>query len=229
MSNIMGDRFSITDDEPELLKEYIRHELHNLHTAQPCEVVGVNKKDGTVSIKLGVRRDITGESVDVSVLLRVPVAFPSSGKFKMTFPIEAGDTGLVVFCESSIDRWLTRGAGSNKEYHNPLDTRMHDYSDGVFIPGLKRYADSCEITDDACIGIGPSKITMQESGEICIENENSKITMKDDGRVCIEGSEGEFFDLIVKALNKLNAPSIGNGVITGELEKLTPMLCEPII
>ncbi len=224
MSNIIGDRFSITDDEEEGLKEYLRHELHNLHTAQPCEVVGVNKQDGTVSVKLGVRRDITGESVDVFVLKRVPVMFQSSGKFKMTFPIEAGDTGLIIFCESSIDRWLTRGQGSRKEYHNPLDTRMHDYSDGVFIPGLKRYAESCEITDDACIGIGASKITMKEDGEICLENENSKITMKDDGKVCIEGAEGDILSLIVKALDLIN-PSAG-GAASAQIGLLKLMICE---
>lgn len=210
MSNIIGDRFSVTDDPDESLNELIRHEIHEIHTSQPCEVVKFNKSEGTVSIKLGVLRDITGEAVDVFTLSRVPVIYPCTSKFKMTFPLDVGDTGLAVFCESSIDRWLTRPSGSNRGYQNPKDVRMHDYSDAVFIPGLKRYAESDEVSDDLCIEFGESKITLTE-----------------DGKFCVNTSSGEFLDVLISALEQISSGLGGLGAQDIALLKL--MKCGGVI
>jgi hypothetical protein len=65
----------------------------------------------------------------------VPVVFPGAGGFRVTFPIVAGDTVLLVFASSSIDRWLALGGEVD-----PQDDRRHHISDAIAIPGLRSFA-----------------------------------------------------------------------------------------
>lgn len=64
----------------------------------------------------------------------VPVVYPGSGAFGTTFPLTVGDTGLLVFCSSSIDAWLVNGGQVD-----PGDNRRHTLSDAVFYPGLRDF------------------------------------------------------------------------------------------
>ncbi|MEX4374460.1 hypothetical protein MY539_09275 [Haemophilus influenzae] len=49
----------------------------------------------------------------------------------MTFPLKAGDEGIAIFSERCIDGWWQNGSAST-----PLDFRLHDLSDAMFIPGI---------------------------------------------------------------------------------------------
>jgi hypothetical protein len=77
-------------------------------------------------------RDKKGKWSDtqIDVLQDCPVIFPSGGGFVFTFPLAAGDEGLVVFASRQIDNWWQSGKSSPR-----TDLRMHDLSDGFFIPG----------------------------------------------------------------------------------------------
>jgi hypothetical protein len=106
--------------------------LKNLRTAMPGRVVGFdpNKQTATVQplIRL-VRSD--GQGVNLPVLADVPVCFPEGGGFAFTFPIEEGDEGVVIIADRCIDGWWQSGQPSD-----PLDFRLHDLSDGMFVPGI---------------------------------------------------------------------------------------------
>lgn len=65
----------------------------------------------------------------------VPVCFPGSGAFRITWPVNPGDTVLLVFSSSSLDAWLAVGGELD-----PGDDRHHDISDAVAIPGLFDFA-----------------------------------------------------------------------------------------
>ena len=67
------------------------------------------------------------------VITDVPIVFPGSGGFRVTFPVAAGDVVLLVFSSSSLDRWL---ASSGAEV-DPVDDRRHHISDAIAIPGLR--------------------------------------------------------------------------------------------
>lgn len=69
------------------------------------------------------------------VVTDVPVCFPGCGGMRVTFPVKVGDTVLLVFCSSSIDRWLARGGEVD-----PEDTRHHNISDAIALPGLFDFA-----------------------------------------------------------------------------------------
>lgn len=103
-----------------------------IHTALPAKVLKFNAGDNTVQVELMInelKRD--GASVVLPPLDDVPVQFFRGGDFVITTPIKAGDHGLCVFAERCIDGWF-----SNASKNEPLDFRMHDYSDGFFLTGF---------------------------------------------------------------------------------------------
>lgn len=78
--------------------------------------------------------DGSNQTGPLPVIPSVPVCFPGSGGWRVTFPVAKGDTGLLIFCSRSIDRWLSEGGSVD-----PRDERTHDLSDAVFVPGLNDF------------------------------------------------------------------------------------------
>lgn len=64
-------------------------------------------------------------------LPQVPVAWPRTAAGYLTLPLAPGDTGLVVFADRGMSKWLREGAPGD-----PVLGRAHDLADGVFYPGL---------------------------------------------------------------------------------------------
>lgn len=86
-------------------------------TVQPTIQAKVQTKEGEVS------------DVNLPVLPDVPVCFPGAGPFAITFPIAAGDEGVIVFSARCIDAFWQNGG-----IQPQADLRMHDLSDAMFIP-----------------------------------------------------------------------------------------------
>ncbi len=59
-----------------------------------------------------------------------PIVFPGGGGAHLTFPLAAGNEGLIVFASRCIDNWWLQGGPQP-----PAMIRFHDLSDGFFIPG----------------------------------------------------------------------------------------------
>jgi hypothetical protein len=59
-----------------------------------------------------------------------PILLPGGGGFHATFPLKTGDEGLLVFSSRCIDNWWLAGGPQSQ-----AELRMHDLSDGFFIPG----------------------------------------------------------------------------------------------
>ena len=117
----------------------------NMWTAMPVVVTKYTPSEQTVSAQpaiLGKFRQADGtlKLVRMPLLLDVPVQFPSGGGFTMTFPVKPGDEGLVVFGARCINSWWANGATQNTPGDNPgvpEEVRMHDLSDGFYIPGFR--------------------------------------------------------------------------------------------
>lgn len=104
----------------------------NLHTALPAKVVSFDPAKQTVSLAIQIKMQLVdGSGADIPLLLDVPVSFPRGGGFAVTFPLKAGDEGIAIFSERCIDGWWQNGSAST-----PLDFRLHDLSDAMFIPGI---------------------------------------------------------------------------------------------
>lgn len=117
-------------------------------TVQPLLYEGVIDETGT------------RQAERLPVLVGVPVVFPGSGGFSVTWPIAAGDTVLVVFSSSSIDRWLALGGEVD-----PIDDRRHHISDAIAIPGLRDvpHALGSTATDAGAMVIAASAIKLGSS------------------------------------------------------------------
>lgn len=83
------------------------------------------------------------------VITNVPVVFPGGGGMRITFPVRAGDTVLLVFSDRSIDSWLAQGGEAT-----PEDERRHHLSDAIAIPGLHPNTAAWSGTESGVVTIG---------------------------------------------------------------------------
>ncbi|OOF40935.1 baseplate protein [Rodentibacter mrazii] len=110
----------------------IQQDRLNLHTALPAKVVSFDPSKQTVTLAAQIKMQLSdGSGADIPPLVDVPVSFPRGGGFAVTFPLKAGDEGIAIFSERCIDGWW-----QSSEASLPLDFRLHDLSDAMFIPGI---------------------------------------------------------------------------------------------
>lgn len=142
----------------------------NLHTALPAKVVSFDAVKQTVTLAVQIKMQLAdGSGADIPPLVDVPVSFPRGGGFAVTFPLRAGDEGIALFSERCIDGWWQSGGASL-----PLDFRLHDLSDAMFIPGV------CSVPN-AIAGFFTSGLSMQTlDGSTYIRIENGAIKIKGD-------------------------------------------------
>lgn len=109
----------------------------DMWTAMPGIVQSYDAAKQTVSVQVAIQaqtqaQDGKWSNTTITVLPDVPVEWPSGGGFSLTFPLKKDDEGLVVFCSRCINAWWSQSGVQPQE-----ELRMHDLSDGVFIPGLR--------------------------------------------------------------------------------------------
>lgn len=111
--------------------------LADVWTSLPGKVISYDATKQTAAIQVCVQakvlsKDGVWSDLVLSPCEDVPVCFPGGGGFTMTFPIAAGDEGIITFAARCIDGWFQQG-GSQPQ----AELRMHDPSDGMFIPGIR--------------------------------------------------------------------------------------------
>ena len=148
------------DTQASVAKEFARAATASVNVALPATVQSYDKDTQKVSVKIVQsfrRKDATkkGQADEIvayrtPIIAGVPVAWWGAGDFSFTCPLAVGDTGLLVFVDRSMDEWLATGA----EETEPADTRRHDLTDAVFIPGLRSFAAAIAangLSDDAAV------------------------------------------------------------------------------
>jgi len=120
--------------------------MDNVYTAMPGAVQEYDASRQAVSVQPLVQRsfiseDDTREVERMPVIQDVPVVFPSGGKFRITFPVKAGDTGLIIVASCSLDKWLSIGGEVD-----PENDRRHHPGDAIFIPGLRHFGNGGPLT-----------------------------------------------------------------------------------
>lgn len=120
-----------------LLRSTLEGWQSTMWTALPGTYQGAGTKVGTANVQPTVKVQIIDPvkntwqpAQSLPLCLDCPISWPGGGGAHLTFPIAVGDEGLLVFASRCIDNWwLSGGNQSQAEY------RMHDLSDGFFIPG----------------------------------------------------------------------------------------------
>lgn len=121
----------------ELIRRAVESRVADIHVAMPAIVRSYDAAKQTVEVQPATRRVIEDEEGDLweedfPPIPNVPVEWPGGGGMYLHFPITAGDTGLLVFCERSIGEWR-----ETAKQATPGDTRLHGLSAAVFRPGLR--------------------------------------------------------------------------------------------
>jgi hypothetical protein len=146
-----------TQRTPQLVEVMRRAALAAILDTRTATVARVEKYDAgkqTVDVQplLQEHVEVDGElqAISLAVIPSVPVLFPGAGGFRVTFPIQPGDTVLLVFSDRSLDRWLERGGGPV----DPVDLRHHHLQDAVAIPGLRARANALQSAPTDRLSIG---------------------------------------------------------------------------
>ena len=166
----------------------------------PARIENVqNLKEGRVDVKpLYIPRYIDNTYSELPVIKNVPIVFPSSNKSGSVFPVEQGDTVLLIFAQCNIDNFK---GGSVEPYSTVFD-RKFDINDAVALVGFSPF------------NINPINTEKHEKdyelGDVSLfnnlgkDNEN-KINVKKDGTVKIISSSTLVES---KAMVKLDSPNI---------------------
>lgn len=120
----------------DLLQLAIAAKLAALHVAFPARVVAYSAEHQTVDVEPSTSRStktLSGSLLvePLPIVCGVPIAWPRSGAYGVTFPLEVDDTVLVVVCDRNIGEWRRTG-----ERGDPLDAGVHVLDGAVAVPGL---------------------------------------------------------------------------------------------
>ncbi len=143
----------ITPTEADMISAAIDSALIDVHVALPAAIQSYDATTQTATVELQVQRVLPrGEGFateDLPVLENVPVVFPRTKKFMLSFPIAEGDYGMVVFNEMSIDQWRSKGDNTS-----PGDIGRHTLTGGVFQPGLMPNSEAIadDVSEDLVLG-----------------------------------------------------------------------------
>lgn len=134
----------------EAINAIVDSRLSAVHTHVPFRVVSVDysKKPPTLvaqpTIKAVVRGADGAQSwVDLPQVPDVPIHFPGGGGVSLTFPITAGDEGLLMISRSSIDAYQQSGGEQQQ-----VDLRPHDLSNAYAMVGTRTQATSLDSVSD---------------------------------------------------------------------------------
>ena len=123
------------DDGEEMLRSALDAGAAELWTSLPGIVHSFDPAACTAVIQPAIQGSVTGQDgaargVTMPLLPDVPVIFPHSKDFALTFPIKPGDECMVWFAARCIDAWWQSGG-----VQPALDPRMHDLSDAFCLVG----------------------------------------------------------------------------------------------
>lgn len=169
---------SSTNFFEQLLETYTDTRLADLRVALPGLIENFDESQQTASVFPAIKQEI--DQIDGTRIKRtlplienVPVIFPRSGEYAITFPLNKGDTGLLVFSDRCIDNFVIEGNIQTQEVR-----RMHALSDAMFIPGLVGIRQALPAFNTSALEIrnksGNTVISL-ENGNINIEGGNITI------------------------------------------------------
>ena len=166
----MANRTELLNDIEEVIRTAMDGRQVSMWTALPGIVKSVDFSKMTCTVQPAIMGAIVDQnnvatSVNLPLLVDVPIVFPSAGGFTITFPLKSGDEVLVVFSSRCIDAWWQSGG-----VQQAMEARMHDLSDGFAIPGPRSVpkvpsgvsTTGCQIRNDA----GTTYVEISGNGKI---------------------------------------------------------------
>jgi len=177
---------------PDIIKNAINSSLNNVHTALPGVIISYDPASNKATIQPALNKNYVTGVQSMPVLENVPIIFPSFIKF----PVVQGDYVLLIFCERSLDLWLSVGGQVT-----PTDPRKFDLSDAIAIPGLMPFTETFPNNNnqDFFISYAGSDIKIEADGNIIIKTSN---------RVGIGTSTTELLNILSQLMILLQGPVV---------------------
>lgn len=122
------------------VKGALRGNNAQIWTSLPGIVQSVDMDAMTCEVQPSVQVKVfdktgAGTFQNLPLCVDVPILFLGGGGYTLTFPVASGDEGLINFSCRCIDAWWQSGGVQPQ-----AEMRMHDLSDGFFIPGFRSQA-----------------------------------------------------------------------------------------
>lgn len=158
-----------------VIQQAIKAQILELHTCLPARVEKYDHLTQKADVKPLIKRKLRKDQslIEFPVIPSVPVQHPCGGGAFIHLPISVGDTGIVVIAERSIDAFLS-GTG---QVADPKDTRHHNLSDAIFIPGVKPFANAVAGTNNSVIiGYGNTTVEIFNNGKVKIYDGSENLT-----------------------------------------------------
>jgi len=152
----------------EAIKAGVRAGLLDTMISAPAIIKSFNPTLQTVTADIAIQRIVDGVDKNYTILIDIPIVFPTVQGFHITLPIKKGDEVLVIFADRCIDNWFERGGIQKQAEH-----RSHHISDGFAIIGINST---------------PNKITNYDPDNMVIRNtaNNQKVTLEAGGNIVID-------------------------------------------
>lgn len=185
------------------LKTLIWSEIdNNLHTCIPGIVQKYEIIDGSPIAEVQPAVKITypdGVELAYQPIVNVPVVFPRSKQFKMSFPLEKGDGVLLLFAERAIGSFIESSTLSSPDHNLKFDT-----TDAIAIPGLFGYGSGISINDKSMfeIEIGSNRIT-SDGVTLSMTDGIAEFKMEN-GKVALGTNIVEVLDILSKTIDAIS-------------------------
>lgn len=183
--------------------------LDTMNCHQVGEIVSFNPASQTAEVQIKMLRPFNGELKQYPVLLDCPCVVLGGGKGRVTFPIEKGDSCLVLFNDKDFDNWFASGQSMP-----PRSPRMHSFSDAIALVGIRNKQN--KITDYLSNGTelkyGSSTIKLEDN-KVTVTNGSANIVISG-GSITITGNVAIVGGFTVNGKNVSDTHTHG-GVATG--------------
>jgi len=106
--------------------------LQQMQNMMPAKVIKYDRDENRVQVQLLIAMVTTaGVQVSRAQIASIPVMVLGGGNFCLSFPINPGDLGWVLANDRDISLFL-----QNYQEAPPNTARIHNFSDGVFVPDV---------------------------------------------------------------------------------------------
>lgn len=207
---------SLPDPEPQTIPmaEIIRRAIDSaglqLKVCMPCVVKQVlGNQNVNIQPALQARYSFQDASkpntaTTLPVIQNVPVSMPIGNGYSIKLPVAVGDTGYFVCADRSLDVWLAGSGG----IVDPQDSRKHDLSDAIFVPGLVPFSkQTTDGTTDLVITNGASVSRFMKNGGALFTDGVMLVKFNQDGTYVFSNGTNELMDLLVQITTQLQSLS----------------------
>lgn len=167
----------------DILRNAVNTVTNEMHTSMPGIIKSFNPSNNLATIQPALNRNYITGPLSLPVLENVPIIFPQTNTFSMTYPINAEDPCVLFFSERSIDEYLSTG-----EQGTPRDRRKFSLSDAYAIPGFLSLNKTFPNNDNSSFTINIG---------------NARFKIGADGTFCFHGISEELMDLLTQVVTAI--------------------------